>query len=581
MDGIVKLSMEQQTALNAMLSGKNVFLTGEAGTGKSTVLREFRSRCDRACVVLAPTGVAAVNAGGSTIHSFFMLRPGLMTPDTIDDIKNSKKRAIIRAAKTIIIDEISMVRSDVFAAIDIRLRGLARGGNANRPFGGKQIILVGDFFQLPPVVKTETESSYLDEHLGGGYAFQTKLWTDAKFKSVFLQEVHRQRNDMRFLSILSSIRHGALDESNVESEDGEKITATEALNRYCRDKEHMPCEPICLCTTNREAHMLNTMARARLKENGSKFVAVVSGKFPEADYPTEFCLELAKGARVMLLCNRRLPDGAFEFVNGDMGVVTAISNSGATPRVWVKLDRDGKEVIVVCNEWKNYTYVIEEDKISGKKVLRQREIGKFTQVPLRLAYAITVHKSQGLSLDCVDLRLGSGCFTHGQLYTALSRCRSLEGLRIDRTVMKDDLILDDAVVQFYKSIERRNKTDTKKVSIDVPTEYEEAIRVYLEQLKNGKTIANATSVTPIVSSEHIRDHIDLKKLCVVYAGQTGMEKAEGETKRENGIGFNKFDAPVLSEIAEGYLSNGWVTREELDEVSRSIQKYRRQWEGKI
>lgn len=572
----MKLSSDQQVALDAMMSGKNVFLTGEAGTGKSTVLREFRSRCDRACVVLAPTGVAAINAGGATIHSFFMLRPGLMTPDTIEDIAHGKKRAIIRAAQTIIIDEISMVRSDVFAAIDIRLRGLTRGGNASRPFGGKQMILVGDFFQLPPVVKTETEFDYLNKYLGGEYAFQTKLWSDAKFKCVFLKVVHRQRNDMRFLSILNNIRHGALDESNVAGEEGEKITAVEALNRYCRNKEHLPCEPICLCTTNREVHTLNTMARSRLKEKGSKFVAVVSGKFPEADYPTEFSLELAKGARVMLLCNKRFPEGDFEFVNGDMGVVAAISDSGATPWVRIKLDRDGKEVSVACNEWKNYTYVIEEDKISGKKVLRQREIGKFVQVPIRLAYAITVHKSQGLSLDCVDLRLGSGCFAHGQLYTALSRCRSLEGLRIDRTVMRDDLILDDAVVRFYKSIEGGNRTVAKTVSMDVPPEFESAMRSYLEQLKAGGGVEK-----PPCSEQRIHDHIDLKKLLIVYAGQTGLEKDEGETKRENGIGLNKFDAPVLSGIAQGYLSKGWVTRSELDEVSRSIQKYRRQWEGMV
>ena len=143
---MIQLTDEQQSALDAMMAGRNVFLTGEAGTGKSTVLKEFRKRCDRACAVLAPTGVAAINVGGATIHSFFMLKPGLMNEDTLDDIGSGKKRAVIRATKTIVIDEVSMVRSDVFSAVDIRLRSLARGGNRDKPFGGKQIILVGDFF---------------------------------------------------------------------------------------------------------------------------------------------------------------------------------------------------------------------------------------------------------------------------------------------------------------------------------------------------------------------------------------------------------------------------------------------------
>ena len=422
---MLQLTDEQQSALDAMMAGRNVFLTGEAGTGKSTVLKEFRKQCDRACAVLAPTGVAAINVGGATIHSFFMLKPGLMNEDTMDEIGSGKKRAVIRATKTIVIDEVSMVRSDVFSAVDIRLRSLARGGNRDKPFGGKQIILVGDFFQLPPVVKTETESEYLKKELGGDYAFQTDLWNRANFRCEFLKTVHRQKTDTRFLSVLNNIRNGDLDAKSIADADGQMLSAVEMLNRHCRDKGELPCQPVSLCTTNREAHAINAMARARLKENGAKFNAVVTGKFPESDYPTEAQLELMPGARVMLLCNKRLPDGQFEYVNGDMGMVTSLSGSGLTPWVKIKLDR-GTEVNVSCNEWKNYAYVLEEDRISGKKMLRQKEVGKFVQLPVRLAYAITIHKSQGLSLDYVDLRLGSGCFTHGQLYTALSRCRQLQ-----------------------------------------------------------------------------------------------------------------------------------------------------------
>ena len=593
MMSVIQLNGEQQSALDAMMAGRNVFLTGEAGTGKSTVLREFRRQCNRACAVLAPTGVAAINVGGSTIHSFFMLKPGLMTEDTIDEIGSGKKRAVIRATKTIIIDEISMVRSDVFAAIDIRLRSLARGGNREKPFGGKQMILVGDFFQLPPVVKTETESEFLKREYGGDYAFLTGLWERAGFRSVFLKTIHRQKSDTKFLSVLNNIRNGELDAQTIQDDGGAMLSAVEVLNRHCLDKPDMPCQPVSLCTTNREAHAINAMARARLKDAGAKFNAVVSGKFPEGDFPTEAQLELMPGARVMLLCNKRLPDGSFEYVNGDMGQVLELSPGTNTPWVKIRLDR-GNEVKVSCNEWKNYTYVLEEDRMSGKKTLRQKEVGKFVQLPIRLAYAITIHKSQGLSLDYVDLKLGSGCFTHGQLYTALSRCRTLEGLRLDRTVMKEDLILDPAVVSFYKSL-NTPKSKSNSVPINVPPEYEAAIRAYLAQLQGKGTpsreppsildISCESRSLPVSNQAQIEEcvesHIDIKKLMIVYGGQTGEERSEGATIKDNGKGFNKFDAPILTPIAEEYKSQGWITRSQLEEVSHRIQKYHAQWEGKI
>ena len=603
----MQLDNEQEQALKLMLSGKNVFLTGEAGTGKSTVLHEFKRRATQDCVFLAPTGIAAINVGGTTIHSFFLLQPGLLTPDNIEDIENGKRKRLIRATKTIIIDEISMLRSDVFAAIDFRLRSLASGNNQRKPFGGKQIILVGDFFQLPPVVKTGMENNYIMDKLGGWYCFQTRLWQEAHFQCVCLKTIHRQKDDRMFVQVLNNIRHGRLLEQDIDVE-GQRLNAVEVLNRFClNNTQAIP--PVNLCTTNRETIAINTMMKSRLDGDVALFKAQLSGRFRESDFPTEVMLELKPGARVMVLCNKHLPNGEFEYVNGDIGVVSEISD-GNSPMVTVNLDK-GNTVSLSPNRWSNYDYVIEEDKNSGKSCIRQREVGTFFQIPLKLAYAITIHKAQGLTLDSVALRLGSGCFAHGQLYTALSRCRSIGGLSIERAVMPEDLILDQAVVDFYASIDQPPKASAS-VTIDIPPEHEAAVLAFLAQLQAGQAPAQPCQpparqvilppspsqvqlTAPVVKDEpamfpkqdelpffygeedKIYSHPDLEHLMIVYNGQTGKEKSDGMTRGENGIGVNRFDAPILTPIAEKYASCGYVTRDELSIVSRLIRKYHRQW----
>ena len=620
-DAPIKLTPEQERALQLMLSGKNVFLTGEAGTGKSTILRRFREECPRECVFLAPTGIAAINVNGATLHSFFQLKPGLLTPEAIEEIGSKSRRALIRKVKTIVIDEVSMVRSDIFAAIDFRLRSLARGGSQNKPFGGKQIILVGDFFQLPPVVKSETEDTYLRQELGGYYAFQTPLWKQAIFHCVFLKTIHRQQNDALFMSILNHLRHGELEKRDLLP-DGldEPLNVLEVLTMLCVNRSPLEVEPVYLCTTNREAQTMNILQKSRLEGREFLFHAVVRGKFPERDYPTPAVLELKIGARVMTLNNKRTPDGEFEYVNGEIGIVEAVEE-GAEPEVRVRLDR-GKTVSIQCSQWNNCEYVLETDEVSGKETIRQREVGTYVQMPLKLAYAITIHKSQGLSLESVALKLGNGCFSHGQLYTALSRCRSIRNLRIDRQVYAEDVIIDPEVIEFYRTLEDP-QPERKEVTLTIPKEHEAAVMAFLAQLQGGN---GAMPPLPIVPQEkrplrlkcepdetldfdfepeedretefdyetekyepqeledepesdevRITCDPDIEHLLIVYRNQTGDEKQEMTAKRQNGIGFNKVDAPILTALAEKYLEQGYLTASELEIVHRLIAKYWKQW----
>lgn len=484
----LELSFDQEQALAAMLAGKNVFITGNAGTGKTFLIDTFRARFKGNCVVVAPTGIAALNVGGQTIHSFFMLAPGLLVPDNIEDIPWRRKKEIIRQTNCIIIDEISMVRSDMFAAIDLRLRQCANGANKRKPFGGKQIIVCGDFFQLPPVVSDQIEEEWLNTNLGGEYAFQTSLWKSANFEVISLKTQFRQKDDARFLKILNNIRYGKVDKEDIEV-DGKLETATKALNDLCAvDEKQMPKIPIRLCTTNREAQAVNNEARAKIASAPIKFQAVVTGKFNEADYPTEATLVLKVGCRVMVLCNCHKPKGGFYYVNGDCGIVEEIQQSGNLSRVKVSLD-NGNVAWISCHEWTNMKYVLELDRMTGRKIIRQEIIGSFLQIPLRLAYATTIHKSQGMTLEYVDIRLGNGCFAHGQLYTALSRARNLDGLKLERRIFGEDLILDERVLDFYKEIDYDplEILDQPTKQLDVPEELYGKMKEVLESMKANNT----------------------------------------------------------------------------------------------
>ena len=590
----IKLVPEQKKALDLMLSGKNVFLTGKAGTGKSTLLRKFQEKCNSECVFLAPTGIAAINIGGSTIHSFFQLKPVLLTPDSIDNDVSRKRMEMIRNVETIVVDEVSMVRSDLFVAMDIRLQEIT--GNS-RPFGGKQVILVGDFLQLAPVVREKAEADYLDRELGGHYAFQTALWQQADLQCVCLQTVHRQGNDALFMEILNHLRYGELEIRDIPLEGLKKpVNVIEALTRLCVEAAPLDHPPIYLCTTNRTANALNQMHQSRLKGEVHVFRAVIWGRFPEGDQPTPETLALKVGARVMTLTNKRSADGEIEYVNGEIGVIEAMDD-GENAVVHVRLDR-GPTVSIQRTKWSKYEYESEFDANTGKPIVRQREVGTFVQIPLKLAYAVTIHKSQGLTLDCVEVKLGDGCFASGQLYTALSRCRNIDNLRIDRAICPADANLDQAVVDFYREVEsgHQPKGEHKAVTMSAPATDENVVRTDLmQQHRDREKSGTKRRVMPpedtpkarkdskqpeweqAFKEPKIKSSPDIDHLLVVYRNQNEDERHNRMTKRLNGIGFNKNDAPVLTELAEKYLDNGTLSKDELATVHRLIAKYRRQW----
>jgi ATP-dependent DNA helicase PIF1 len=395
----------------------NLFLTGRAGTGKTTLLRKFLAEAGDKAVIVAPTGVAAMNAGGQTIHSFFKLPPRLIEPPDVRRLPNAR---VVRAVETVVIDEISMVRSDMLDAIDRSLK-LNRG--SKRPFGGVRMILSGDLHQLPPVVSAQ-EGPILEERFGGSYFFNAAAFREAEFSLLALKHVFRQE-DPRFLALLGALRTGRVtpSEESTLAKLVSKRSASEASETH-----------VVLTPNNANAFRINQTRLGELTGERKVFKADVQGQFDDKSFPTEADLELKVGARVMLIRND--PEG--RWVNGSLAHVEGFSSKGVIVKV------DGRAYEIEPSAWEKYRYDFEMDT---KKVKRE-VVGTFKQVPLRLAYAVTIHKAQGLTLDKVFIDFDSGMFAHGQAYVAFSRARTLEGLEISRPLRPRDLVLDREAFAF-------------------------------------------------------------------------------------------------------------------------------------
>ena len=400
---------------------EHVFVTGRAGTGKSTILNHLSFNTSKIIAVCAPTGVAALNVGGQTIHSLLRLPTGIIADHDLDQPAELKK--MLAAIDTLIIDEISMVSADLMDAIDRSLR-LARG-KKHDPFGGAQIIMFGDPFQLPPVPPRDPhERAYFDDTYRSLWFFDANVWKDAPMSVVELSEVHRQRDD-RFKEILGAVRFGVVEETHAN-----ELNAAGA--------RPAPDDVITLATTNATVNRINAQRLASIGGSSLRAAAEINGEFRENTYPADEVLELKPGAQVMFLRND--PDG--RWVNGTIGTVSRIDGT-----VWVEVGGSGpdaEEFEVEPAVWERFRYRYDAETKKLEKVV----VAEFEQFPLRLAWAVTIHKSQGHTYDAAVVDLGPRAFSAGQTYVALSRVRSLDGLYLTRPLQPRDIIVDPNVVRF-------------------------------------------------------------------------------------------------------------------------------------
>jgi len=422
------LTPEARAALSLLEhSHEPVFLTGRAGTGKSTLLQYFRANTEKKMVVLAPTGVAAVNVRGQTVHSFFGFGPDI----TVDKVRRRRGKSadLFQKLEAIVIDEISMVRADLLDCIDAFLR--LNGPKPRQPFGGIQMIFVGDLYQLPPVVPPDDEEVF-NSFYKSPYFFDARAFALQSLQVVELTRVWRQ-HDRGFVSILDAIRTASIRDAELAF-----------LNRRCLVRGQPKHRPgvVHLVPTNFQADRINHAHLNSLPGDVTTFTGVLEGDFSRRSLPTSLALPLKPGSQIMMLAN----DYNDRFVNGDMGVIEDIDEDEPEEAIVVRLT-NGYRGKITPYTWEaiRFSYDSERDRIIAET------LGSFTQYPVRLAWALTIHKAQGQTFDRVVVDFGRGTFAHGQAYVALSRCRGLEGLTLRTPLQRQHLIIDPRIRDFLST----------------------------------------------------------------------------------------------------------------------------------
>lgn len=402
-------------------TNKNVYITGKAGTGKSVLLQYFTANTNKVVAVTAPTGVAALNVGGQTLHSFFKMDFDVQKPDETE--VDYKTREILRHIDTIVIDEISMVSVDIMEVINRKFQIAKRN---DLPFGGVQLIAFGDLYQLPPVICDGELHRYLNHTYGGIYFFNAPVFKQANLQIYELEHIYRQK-DKEFKDILNDIRHGNITD-----------VVLNELNK--RAEIEIPEDGyITLAGTNAGVNATNTKKLSQLADNEREYIAEISGDIKQSAFPTEKFLKLKVGAQIMMLKNDT--EKPMRWANGTLGVVTSL-----TPTV-IRVNIDGVEHSVNKAAWSKVRYYYD----SEERKLEKEITSTFTQFPMRLAWAITIHKSQGQTYQSVNVDLSTGAFAHGQTYVALSRCKNLEGLYLKSPIKREDIIVDREVAEFMKN----------------------------------------------------------------------------------------------------------------------------------